>query len=107
VDLISFKPTALPQADEALLMRKGVLFEAHELVNGERAESYGDAQTNFARWRDMCQATGRIGLVGISAEDLVVVMIMLKLSRDTNKPKRDNCVDGAAYFELLDRVRGL
>jgi len=32
-------------------------------------------------------------------------MVGLKISREVNKPKRDNRVDGAGYFETLDMVR--
>jgi hypothetical protein len=84
-----------------------VLLSANNLVNGDRAESYGDARINFARWRNMCNATGREGLATISAEDLAVAMICLKICRDTKQPKDDNLIDGAAYFELWHRVRGL
>ena len=84
-----------------------VLLEAESLVNGDRAASYGDPKDNFRRWRDMCRATDRPALREITAEDLAVVMICLKVCRDTASVKRDNVVDGAAYFELWNRVRGL
>lgn len=84
-----------------------VLLEAESLVNGDRAASYGDPKDNFRRWRDMCRATDRPALKEITAEDLAVVMICLKVCRDTASAKRDNVVDGAAYFELWNRVRGL
>lgn len=84
-----------------------ILQEAEDLVNGDRHEAYGAARDNFTHWRDMCRATGRPGLKDISAEDLAVVMICLKVCRNTVKYKRDSTVDGAAYFELWDQVRGL
>jgi len=28
-----------------------------------------------------------------------------KISREVNRPKRDNIVDGAGYFETLDMVK--
>ena len=87
--------------------RKSVLQEAEALVNGPRQAAYGSPAENFARWRDMCQATGRPGLAEITAEDLAVAMVLLKVARDTGSPKRDNAVDGAGYFDILDQVRGL
>jgi hypothetical protein len=84
-----------------------VLQTAHDMIHGPRAEAYGDATTNFTRWRDMCRATGRLGLAAITAEDLAVVMVCLKVCRDTNKAADDNLVDGAAYFDLWNQVRGL
>ena len=88
-------------------MSSSILLTADSLVNGDRAASYGDARVNFSRWRDMCRATGRSGLEGITAEDLAVAMICLKTCRDTTQAKEDNLVDGAAYFELWHQVRGL
>ena len=32
---------------------------------------------------------------------MIQIMICVKLSRQVNKPKRDNTVDGAGYFECL------
>lgn len=89
------------------LREPSVLEEANSLVNGPRHDDYGDARTNFTRWRNMCRATGRPDLENITAESLAVVMICLKVCRDTQTPKRDNPVDGAGYFDLLDQVRGL
>ena len=92
---------------EVIRPKKSILEEAEELVNGDRHEAYGAARDNFSHWRDMCRATGRPGLETISAEDLAVVMICLKVCRNTVKYKRDSTVDGAAYFELWDQVKGL
>jgi hypothetical protein len=91
----------------AQVKANSILQEAESLVNGDRHEAYGAAAENFSHWRDMCRATGRPGLAGISAEDLAVAMICLKVCRNTVKYKRDSTVDGAAYFELWDQVQGL
>ena len=32
-------------------------------------------------------------------------MVGLKISREVNRPKRDNVVDGAGYFETLEMVK--
>ena len=86
---------------------RSVLIEADDLINGDRAQAYGDARILFANWKNMARATGRAGLAVISAEDLATLMICLKVCRDAVNQKRDNTVDGAAYFDLLDQVRGL
>lgn len=86
---------------------KSVLLEAEALINGDRAKDYGDVRVNFTNWRDMCRGTGRPNLKHITAEDLAVIMVCLKVARDSHTPKRDNLVDGAAYFDLLEQVRGL
>lgn len=86
---------------------KSILLEAEAMVNGPRQADYGTPAENLARWRDMARATGRPGLADITAEDLAILMVLLKVARDTGAPKRDNAVDGAGYFWILDQVRGL
>lgn len=91
-----------PKADTAAAVRP-VLEEALEAVTGPRAADYGDPKVNMARWRDMVRAAG----MDLTAEQLVRVMILLKISRDIHKAKRDNAVDIAGYAELLELARGL
>lgn len=81
-----------------------ILHEAIELTGVDRQQDYGDPRENMLRWRDMVRA-----MLGtqITAEDLVRIMLCLKLSRDMHRPKRDNPVDIAGYAWLLDCVRGL
>lgn len=98
-------PRPQPQVTPLTDSKQSVLVEAENLINGDRAASYGPPEVNFLRWRDMCRSTGRANLAQITSEDLAVVMICLKIARDTNSAKRDNLVDGAAYFELWNRVR--
>ena len=84
-----------------------ILETAQALVTGDRAAAYGPPEENFARWRDMIRATGRPGLENITAEDLCIVMILLKVARESGSPVRDTPVDIAGYAYCLDRVRGL
>ena len=87
-------------------MSQSILLEAESLVNGDRQAAYGTPSANLGRWRDLCRASGRPGLANVTSEDLAVLMVLGKIARDTNSAKRDNCVDGAGYFSLLDQVRG-
>ena len=84
-----------------------ILEKAIQCVDADKMEAYGPARENFGRWRDLCQATGRHGLADITAEDLAIVMILLKVSRETQSPNPDNCVDIAGYASLLNDVRGM
>lgn len=84
-----------------------LLLEAEGLVNGDRSAAYGAPADNFTRWRDLARASGRPGLASITAEDIATLMILGKVARDTNSPKRDNPVDMAGYAFILDKVRGL
>ena len=84
-----------------------ILDEALEAVHSDRRVKYGSPADNFTRVRDLCRATGRPGLASITAEDIVTLMILMKVARDTNMSLRDNAVDIAGYADVLDCVRGL
>jgi hypothetical protein len=89
------------------LLNLSVLEEALQAVSVDRVEKYGHSKVTFARWRDMCNATGRKSLADLTAEDLAVIMILGKVSRDMHTPQRDNCVDIGGYASILNDVRGL
>lgn len=79
-----------------------ILEEADGLVNGPRQAAYGHPLDDFTR-------TGRIwaailGVPEVTAEQVALCMVAVKISRECNQPKRDNRVDGAGYFGALDLV---
>jgi hypothetical protein len=65
---------------------------------GDRNDDYGDPKPDFERI-----ATVFSGLLGeklkspITAAEIPLLMIGLKLCREMHKPKRDNMVDVAGY----------
>ncbi|MEU3013360.1 DUF6378 domain-containing protein [Nocardia asteroides] len=80
----------------------GILQEAAALIDGERAEQYGDPRDNLARTAEMW--TGYLG-VGITPADVAHMMILLKVSRARTTPgHRDSLVDIAGYAALAERV---
>lgn len=81
-------------------VRESVLSEAERLVHGSRGADYGHPRDDFSR-------TGRIwgavlGLPDVPPEKVALCMVGVKMSRECNRPKRDNRVDGAGYFETCD-----
>lgn len=74
---------------------------AAEIVKGPRRKSYGDAQKSFARiarsWSDI------VGFE-IPPRKVALMMVSLKVLRDSNRPKRDNLVDICGYAELADKL---
>lgn len=80
---------------------KSILTEANNLVHGERNESYGHPLDDFSRTAKIWSAI--LG-IGVTPEQVGLCMIGVKLSRQCNRPKRDNMVDAAGYAETVDWV---
>lgn len=81
--------------------------EAADLVHGLRQADYGHPIFDLTRTADVATAILRSKLrpgVRLEAEDIAKLMVGVKLSRETFKPKRDNRVDGCGYFEVLDVI---
>lgn len=78
-----------------------ILTEANNLVHGARNESYGHPLDDFSRTAKIWSAI--LG-IGVSAEQVGLCMIGVKISRQCNAPKRDNMVDAAGYAETVDWV---
>lgn len=91
--------------DESMT-REGILDAAKQCVCTDRDQQYGSPEDNFALiaklWSEYLRATGlgdgddSWGLV--SAEDVAVMMCLLKIARiATGAPKADSWIDLAGY----------
>ena len=76
-----------------------ILQEAENLTNGARKASYGNPLDSYTR---ITQAFNAITGHTLTPEEGIMFMIFLKLDRERHNPKRDNRVDGAGYFNVLD-----
>ena len=78
---------------------ESVLLEAEKAVHGPRQRDYGHPLDNFVNTAMMWEA-----ILGapVSAQQVGLCMIALKISRQLNTPKRDNLVDIAGYAETLE-----
>ena len=79
-----------------------ILMEAAELINGERAQNYGEPEQSFeniaAHWSTY------LG-IEITPIDVGMMMILLKVSRNgRNRYKRDNVVDICGYASLIGGI---
>ena len=83
-----------------------VLQEAQEIIYGDREQTYGHPAKNLnaiaGLWTEYLQSKG--DPVYIDAQDVCMMMILLKVARQGNAFKRDNLVDICGYAALNDRL---
>ena len=81
---------------------ESVLQEADRLINGDRREAYGDVRWSFeavaAGWAQILKAP-------VTAEQVALCMVWLKVMREVNGPKRDNLVDICGYAGLAEKLQ--
>lgn len=85
---------------EPVTPREDVLFEAAELIVGDRNKTYGSPTENFQDTADVWNVILRPKLKDgekITPGEVASLMIALKLVRQIAQPKRDNWVDIAGY----------
>ena len=94
--------TVLSRKEKALgLPQPSILEEADRLVNGARTQDYGHPYYDFGRTAAIWTA-----LLGfpVTAEQVGLCMVGVKLSRECHHHKRDNLVDAAGYLATVDKV---
>lgn len=80
---------------------ESILMEAHRLTRGDRNEDYGHPLDDFSKTAKMWSA---VFGVEVTAEQVALAMVCVKISRQLNAPKRDNLVDGAGYFSTIEMI---
>ena len=85
--------------------RKEILDTAIKTVCEERQDSYGKPEDNFAIIAGLW--SGYLGDVMLEAEDVAIMMILLKIARiQTGTFKPDNYIDIAGYAACAAEVAG-
>ena len=78
-----------------------ILDEAKRLVTGDRQEAYSHPKHDFATtakfWTVYVERRMESGHEWFQPEDVAAMMILLKLSREAHKHKRDNLTDACGY----------
>ena len=80
---------------------KSILQIAHNLVHSNRGEDYGHPLDDFSKTAAFWSIYKG---VRFSPEDVALMMVFVKVSREMNKHKEDNLVDIAGYIETLSMV---
>lgn len=96
--------TILREADDLISasgIKESVLQEADRLVSTDRQQDYGHPLDDFTKTAKMWSAV--LGQE-VSPEQVPLCMILVKISRETNRHKRDNLVDIAGYAKTLKLV---
>ena len=78
-----------------------VLTEADALVSGDRQDTYGPPSEDFGRTAQLWSAV--LG-TPVTAAQVGLCMICVKLSRECHVHKRDNLVDIAGYAKTVQLV---
>jgi hypothetical protein len=75
---------------------------AADIVAGDRNDEYGHPLDDFSRAALIWSAI--LG-IDVTAEQVALCMVGVKIAREVHRPKRDTVVDGIVYFLTLSMVR--
>ena len=81
--------------------------EAQRIQGGDRQQDYGSPTKNFQDIADLWSTYIKTSLdvdVDLKARDVAHMSILMKISRNVHKPKRDNWVDMAGYAQCGGKV---
>ena len=93
--------TTIERFEESLKdSEQSILTEAESIVNGSRNSDYGGTE-GIER---IAQVASLLTNKNITAKDIALIMISLKLVRESFNHKRDNLVDACGYMELLNKL---
>ena len=90
--------------------KEEILAKASDLISNDRNKSHGDAFNNHAEiaefWNIFLDKKLN-PMASITADDVAIMMILLKISRHTQGEKNnmDNCVDMAGYAAIAGERR--
>jgi len=91
------------------MKREEILKTAIRLINGDRAEDYGDAYENHKRIAELWSVVFGIK---VTVYQVVLCLILLKIARLIYSPtKKDSWIDVAGYSgiggEIADKEKGI
>jgi len=99
--------TEAESAGRAAGLPESVCEEAQRIQGGDRQQDYGSPAKNFQDIANLWSTYLKVALdidVDIKARDVAHMSILMKVSRNVHKPKRDNWVDMAGYAQCGGKV---
>jgi hypothetical protein len=82
-----------------------ILAEADKVAGEDRSRDYGHPKANHERIAAIWNVQiGSKLKESITAREVALMMIGLKLAREANSPKRDNILDIAGYVKCVDMI---
>lgn len=86
-------------------MSESILEEAQRIIHTDRNASYDHPARNHSQTADMWSAyLARKLKEPLTARDVCWMQTLLKASRDSYQPARDNLVDGAGYIANIEMI---
>lgn len=102
--------------------RGQVLLDAHEIINGDRKQSYGNPEDTHGviaeLWNGYLQALSKVQASSgeprmantstrLHDKDVALMMVLFKIGRELNGAGcKDNMVDAAGYIALAADMKG-
>lgn len=87
---------------------ESILQEADRIINGERRKDYGPPLQNFSQvgllWTPILYTPEFLAGEPVTAEQVALCQIQLKISRYMNGKQRDSIVDMAGYAGTLELI---
>ena len=91
------------------MTKEEILRQAKELITGDRNDTHGDAYRNHAEiaefWNIFLDKKLQ-PMASITAEDVALMMVLLKISRNTQGKKSniDNFIDMCGYAAIAGEI---
>lgn len=80
------------------------LTEANTIIEGERQDAYGRPEDSFeiisSFWNTYLTAKGYQVAWQLNADDVAMMMTLLKIAREAQQYKRDNVIDAIGYLAI-------
>ena len=88
--------------------RGRVLLHAHDIINGQRQQQYGNPEDSFPEIAVLWNWwLGPRLSAPLTAQDVAMMMALMKIAREKNGAgKTDNVVDACGYLGLYEDMRG-